>query len=420
MSRQGKACRFLACVFLGAVLVLVTGRAPAEADEGQEGLAISLRQLAEDLGSPEAYRLYGATRVYGLQVACDCRGMDCILIARREPGRPALRLDDLKVAYDNVKGGGPKPACSIDPRQDCLRRLKDLARRIFSCGDAAMVQRLLREWERICSEPQDVRVFGVSPDCHMARAMVIADYDLKSVCNGAETLEGITSLSDILLEKARADIAESGRVSIPMELCSRFWFNPGEVSFGKRGHVVWLTRCEVVLLTEQEAVTPYGALQGLSRPNPFAKQFADQFAVQYKTIARNKPIYRELQSQYRFVALAELMDKEELFADARDVLENLFTRVKVQSFEYPEALPGKYGLKKLVGEKAVPQGIMRYCLYLPSFGGVSMDVRVTPASIRPDYSGDGKALEATVVAQRPSESAVCWGFPMPASLAADE
>lgn len=398
---------FLKCAVL--ILILLLSQCSGSQD-GTVGLAISLRELASDLDSPLAYSLYNTTRIEGMLFTTDARGMDCILVARKEPGRPVLRLDDFAVAYSNIMKGTQRPGCSIDPRKECLRQLDKLSNEMSASPNIEEMDQFLNEWERLSSLPQDVRIFGVEPDTLFAKVMVDADYFLKSICNGSEELEGIRSHSDLLLEEAKANLAKNDKLTIPLDSYNRFWFNPGEILFAKNRGLLLLTRCEVTLKTEEEAVSLEGDLEGLGKPNPYARRFTARFTERYDEIAVQKPIYRKLENLYRFVALADLLRRER--SDAKDVVDRLFERVKIQRFEYPLTLPGKYGLKKIERYGEEDDVSPFYRLFLPSCGGVCMTVVLTQKNIKSDSSWDSTELKNRMLRERPSVEAVCWPFEM--------
>jgi hypothetical protein len=396
--------------------------------------AISLRGLMSQLDSREAFNLFGSTWVRGFVFTEDEGGKDCILLTDVEPDRPPLRLDDFAVAYQNVKHGFVRPGCSIDPREETTAELVALlngtrkradpvtallGRLIFDYADpdeaesadpvrAATAQRA--EFERIARSPQDVRVFGVSPDTHFAFVMVDADYHMKSVVNGDEKFPGITGTRDLRIEQRRRDAYER-RASKSSMFSDRYWFNPGKPLYRRDDSAFILDACPVVLRTEAQSVTPEGGRMGLSRPDPLAQKFADQFTAKYQTMAKLKPRYRELENLYRFVALAQLLQGEGREFGFNDQLDRLFRRVEIERYDNPTTLPGKPSTHKYSGRtrdgRHYYRGILRSC------GGVSMNFAIVPAEnrlVEPQGQADVNTARQTVVQSRPSPKAVRWEF----------
>jgi hypothetical protein len=391
------------------------GQSPAGAAKANSTtwMAVSLRELKSNLSSSKATSFMGTTRVYGFIYSEDEGGPDCILITTCEPNRALLRLDDFKVAYENVKSSDLRPACTIDPRPDVLRNLVRVAGNITQADDLAAMEQRLKEFEKIACSDQDVRVFGIPTGTNFANVMLHADYDLKAISNGSEKVEGLASLTRIILDKAESEIAQTGSFSSPLGVFgSRFWFNPGEAAYRRNADAVLLTKCRVVLKTEEEAITPQGNLSGLAKADPAAEKFARDFTDQYSKIAKVKPKYRELENLYRFVALAELMLNADVArGQLRQVVEGLLDQVPVPKYQHKATLPGRYAVGKLDGSIPTAGGILKYHLRLPTCGGVSIDIRAETMKKEPDDAGRLELIASTILAIRPSKRAVCWELP---------
>ena len=419
MSDPGRHRRWLLPVALCVLVICACAPRAGTSEEAEagatqdaaaprKGIAISLRELASDIDSPEARSLYGITRIEGFLATSDSRGGDVILVGRKEPRRPALRLDDLMVAYRNIVASRQRPACTIDPSPECIRGLTEVSEKLAKAAGPGETDELLKQWEALCALPQKVGVFGVSANTHFAKVMVDADYYLKSVTNGTEKLKGITSVADILAKALKAEIAANDAAPAPTDFCNRYWFNPGQIRYARRDGMVRLTTCEVVLLTEEEAATPEGELSGLGRPNPYAKEFAGEFTAQFGDITSHKPLYRELESLYRFVALATLLGDKGLGPGGTKVLDDLLRLADLHTAGCPETLPGKYGLKRVAGTRWI----------LPSCGGVSMAMSVGSGNIQTFWTGDLMRLENWMLHHRPSATDVSWSFPLTSPVAA--
>lgn len=381
--------------------------------------AISLRELRTHLGDADAATLYGSTWLRGFVLMDDERGKDVVLLTYVEPGRPPVRLEDLAVAYRNVVDGQQRPACTIDPRQETIRKLMSLAQRLQQLTDATAVEGLLAEIQRAATAPQDVRVFGVGAESHFGKIMVEADYYLKSVCNGTEKLAGIVGITPLFMQAAEKELRSKGTLTMPLTVYNRFWFNPGEPAFyrtDEQGTVI-LGRCPVVLKTEEEAVTPQGSHVGTARPNPIAKQFSERFSDDYKRIARLRPVYRELENLYRLVALADLLVQEVGDSGYAEVVDGTLRQAPVRSYPVGATLPGRYSVEKLEGQVPMGNQTMMYQLWLPSCGGVSIDLHVDQKQNRVrDPEGREQQVKRDVVRSRPSPRAVAWAFRSPSLM----
>ncbi len=333
-------------------------------------------------------------------------GKDCILICAQEPNRPALRLDDLAVAYKNVTAGGARPACTIDPRAEALKRLAEVGQSIVSAKDQSVIERQLEEWKKAAGAPQDVKVFGVEPATPFAKTMVDADYRMKTICNGVEPLKEVVSFTDLVIRRIKSEIEDKGKSESPMEFYNRFWFNAGEITYRSDGGLFLLSKCQVVLLTEQEAITQEGKRTGAAKANPFAKEFAEQFTAKFDEVSKVKPIYRELENLYRAVGATVLMDVEAGALGVRQCLNGSLGQVEVTKERFTDTLPGKYGLKKVQG--TVPGGM--YVLWLPSCGGVSIDITMNHMKKEGAPPGPLREAAKTIQTKRPGRGAVTWRF----------
>jgi hypothetical protein len=371
--------------------------------------------MTTDLAERDAAVLYGATSIRGFIFTEDSRGKDCILLTFVEPDRPALHVEDLAVAYRNLTTSPrQRPGCTINPRPDTMQKLSRTAAAISAATSSSAVEGLLADWARIAGSPQDVVVYGVSPDTHFAKIMVDADYVMKSVTNGALTIKGISSLAQLSVDKARAEIAKTNKLAPTRMLSDRFWFNPGPPALYRTDNngTVILGKCPVVLLTEEEAITPSGHLAGKARPDPLAKRFADEFTADYQDIALQKPLYRELEGLFRCVALVDLMLNAAPNAATRKIIDKFMQEIRVPRYSYSATVKGKYGLEKLETRRETLHGVLEIRLWMPSCGGVSVDVHPDLQAHRlADPQGVVPVLTRAVIAARPTSRTIYWPFP---------
>ena len=381
----------------------------------------------------ELVNLCGLTRVTGYVV--DERRGDLVLLGEVEAGAPALDVGDLAVALRNAglryaprKGktavysapGRSAPGCSIDPDPEVVRRLSAAGQSAAARG--AMEEGLAR-WCEICAEPQKVRVMGVPFESRFAQVMVEADYLMKRLADGSVGLgiPGLVSLAGMRAAAAREEFARGGEVGAGLYL-NRFWFCPGRTSFREEEGVVGIEECAVALLTEEEYLTGEG-IAGRGRPEPRAQEFAEGFSAHYQEIAAKEPIYRELEGLFRFVALAKLIRYQKLEGKVSYLTE----RLPMPKAAVPRTLPGIARVVYAEGEREIEGGKEIMQLWMPSCGGVSMDVRVTTKNFRRSSAkkaaggaktaaASGKAAGAkaaptkkeAILKARPSADALYW------------
>ena len=385
----------LALLLVG-VLSFATGllqAAAASSPETGRARAVSLKVLQARLKTAFAKRqqpaelltLCGLAHVSGYVV--DEKTRDLILVGKVEAGAPALHVEDLAVALRSAwlryapRRGNVRyfsnPGCSIDPSPDVIAGLRDIGE--SARGHAADMDDRMDEWCEICSQPQQVRVMGVPFDSHFARVMVDADYLMKRLVDGSLRTEiaGFTSLTDLNLAAARARFQRDGTSGITRFSLNRFWFYPGEARFQEEEGLVTIEECPVILRTEEQYLTR-GEVAGQGRPDPMAQRFAESFSAHYREIAGAQPIYQQLEGLFRFVALARLLQYQREQAD----LDYLMNRFPVPVVKVDRTLPGIALVNRIETRRQVADGEETMRLWLPTCGGVSMDLKVGPQNLK--------------------------------------
>ena len=373
--RSGKLTVATAC------LLAVAGALPGHAATGR-ALSLNAAAAAAKRGSAgEIERLCGITEVVGYVE--DEAARDVILIGRADPSLPALHLDDFAVAlrnvwlkYARVEGHTryySPPGCSIDPDPEVLRRL-GLVGNTMRGDPEAGAESAADEWSRIGRSPQKVRVMGVPFDSRFARVMVEADYYMKRLTNGSVKLDipGFVSLEEITARSIRKELAEGRELSTPPHTLNRFWFSPGECTYEQDRGAVRLTTCRVKLLTEEEFLTEHGGVAGMGRPSPSAAQFARDFSSHYDQIAAARPIYRELEGLFRFVAVGRLLRESRVSCAG---LAHLLQSHKVSTVPVSRQVLGLTNVSRIEETIETSHATVTRSVLLLSCGGVNMDVR---------------------------------------------
>ncbi|MFH1688774.1 MAG: DUF1598 domain-containing protein [Candidatus Eisenbacteria bacterium] len=411
----------LALCILAACLPLETGPASAGKPKGK---AVSLRVLQRKLGEcepggtcpDEVLHLGGITRIVGY-VTDDDTG-DVILVGETDESAPPLHLQDFIVALKSARGdyaelrGGiyfySNPGCSIDPNPDVMMDLTEVSESIDSATTEEEVALGILDWYSACREPQEVKVFGVPFDTRFAKVMVDADYEMKRLVDGSDSLDirGFRSLTDMSLAQARRDMLADDD-SDPLSSLNRFWFYPGEVTYREDEGVKVIEQCPVVLLTEEEYLSSSGESVGSGRADALAAEFAGDFTDHYDEIADERPIYRELEGLFSMVALSKLMKADGVLTEAQFDLSYLLDRYRVPETPVPRTLTGHANVKAVAVHI---EGYMPSKTWLPSCGGVGMDIQATDENILPDVTGRLERLGNAVLLSRPGASVLSWQF----------
>lgn len=390
-------------------------------------VAISLRELQNAIldntrGLPlrkEIAELGGMTRPLGYII--DKETHDLILFGDKDSSAPAVFLDDFVVALRNAwlkyarQEGGTvyysDPGCSIDPPPKVIQDLGRLGEAINSAGSPRETDRFIRDWGRICKTPQTVRVVGVPFDSRFGMVMVMADYEMKRLVDGSDSLKtkAFWSLTDTTLGRFRSSIQNGTNAPLSVSFVNRFWFCPGDVVYGKDSEVAVLEQCPIRLLTEEQYEAKGGRLEGRGHAEPLAKAFADNFGRVYDAVAEERPIYRELESLFRLVAIAKMME----YAHAPDAagieLGLLLDKHEVASVRVDRTLPGRSNVKEFSHRTYKDNGYVERHVWLPSCGGVSMEIKPGRAEIKRDEA-KLSALAKSIKHKRPNGKSVTWRF----------
>jgi hypothetical protein len=365
---------------------LACGVAGAET-AGVKSRAVSLtvfQKVLQETGGEGPRELCGLTRVEGYVV--DGAHRDVVILGKVDPAAPPLHTEDFAIALRSAwlkyawKEGGKRyyanPGCSIDPDPAVMQELSGISARIGATQDPEAMEELLARWCEVSKRPQTVRVKGVPRDSHFAAVMVQADYELKRLVDGSVTLQtpGVMSLVDRIMEAAKEDLSQGRDLRGPANAMSRFWFFPGKAQFAREGDAISIVQCPVVLLTEEQYLSGSG-VAGKGRPEPTAREFAESFSARYAAVAQEQPIYQELEGLFRLVTLAKLMKYQNVKVDLRYFLE----RHPVAKTETPRTLPGMCRVRRFEQSRETATGTHTSYLWMPSCGGVSMEVKIKPS-----------------------------------------
>jgi hypothetical protein len=390
--------------------------------------ALSLKVLQERLkthhnkGSypQELAHLAGLNRIIGFVI--DEARHDIVLVGEVDESLPPLYLEDFVIALRNAKlkyaelRGNTyyysNPGCSIDPDTSAVQKLYETGNQLFSTSSVEEVEETIKKWHSICRSPQQVRVMGIPFDTRFACIMVTADYDMKSLVDGSDSLgiPGFLSLTDMTINIARESIKKGKPVSLSFSM-NRFWFYPGENRYLEDDGAVIIKQCPVVLLSEEEFLSKRGGIVGRGQPDPLAHDFTEKFTSRYAAIAAQRPVYTELENLFRFVALAKIIDLKSADAKAGLDLSYLMDEYRVQMVPVKRQLEGRSSVKGFEHRRDYNGGYQIARLWLPSCGGVSIEIEVSQENFFKDPA-DHKPSEIRekVLDTRPSPEVLFWDF----------
>jgi hypothetical protein len=214
--------------------------------------------------------------------------------------RPPLRLDDLLTALRTVARTG-QLGCSIDPVADRLAKTQQW---IAQNSTPASAQVAVARYEKMAQilGLQDVTVWGLPEDSHLAKVFVEADYRMKRIVMGHENprVRGF---------KSHLAMLKPGTNSL-----RRWWFTPLYDKFEvNEDRTAWHFAGPRAQLSSQEEYAD-AAGQRFDSPHKLAsaEKFAQQFTKKFPDLCKNIAVFAEMQNAFDLTVFAALMQKERM------------------------------------------------------------------------------------------------------------
>lgn len=224
-----------------------------------------------------------------------------------ETQRPTMRLDDLVVVMRNAQREKGRYGCSINPYQERLAATQDFLKK---SGDRSLSPRQRDKWLddlRQTLGKQEIEVYGVDPDTHVALTLVEADYHMKRIGMGLEdgTLGVPSYLSMIQVEP--------GQSPPPMDVL-RWWFalNYSAVATTEARDIFEIRGSGVQVLSENELLAQNGERVHTGKSTALNETFAHNFTTHYDALAQKYPVYAELENVFDLTLAAAIIEKENL------------------------------------------------------------------------------------------------------------
>lgn len=365
-------------------------------------------------------QLYGITRIIGY--VKDEVNRDIILLGSVDKSLSSLYVDNFVIAlrnawmkYTELRGNTryySYPGCTIDPDPEVLKKLDEVKMQIQDSRGVKAVEQAIKQWKSICKSPQKVEVFGVPFNTHFGWVMVKADYDMKRLVDGSDQLDvaGFSSLIDMELEIAKKSVLSGKPISIPLSSLNRFWFYPGKNLYLEDEDMVIIKECPVILLTEEEFLTKGGKVLGSGRANPYAKKFTEIFSALYPRIAKQRPIYYELENLFWFVTLAKILKFKSPLEKIGLDIDYLLNQYPIRSTPVKKFLPGRSNVKGFKHREEYEDGYSDSQLWIPSCGGVLIEIEPESGDFLKDQSGRIARLKEKVLKKRPSMNELYWDY----------
>lgn len=407
----------IAVILCALMIVYLFIIAAVQADD-IAGIAVSMKALQSAVKAgdkPQALTLAGLTRIDGFIVDPDNR--DIVLYGQADSSQPELYFDDLVVALRNVNMSYARisgntyyyasPGCSIDPDPAIIRQLQEI-RNQHEDG------KWIDQWNEVGVSPQSVRVMGIPFNTRFASIMVDADYYMKKLVNGSvnPNIYGFQSLMGMRMDLAKAQKKAGTRKPDSGASINRFWFYPGDCLYAFNDNIAALNECNVKLLTELEYLADSGKIAGTGQSDVLAQRFADNFTANYQQIEEFNPVYKELESLFRFVGLAKMINETKAVKLSGINTGFIDKGYDVKTAAVARQLPGLTNANEIRDRQRVEGGYLVTTSTFVSCGGVSMDMHpFRNATFSTRYPvPDIRQLSKTILTARSSKSALSWPF----------
>lgn len=222
-------------------------------------------------------------------------------------GRPVLQLDDFVTILRAFSANRQKFfSCSINPRQEGLKRLKDY---VTQTSGRPLSPGRVRSWTNTLQEKlgmQDIVYAGIDPESRVARVIIEADYRMKLIGIGKYDFASgvkIPSIFDLMTpQEQQASKLDALRWWLTMKY-DAVLHTADENGFEFVGSSV-LCQSENQLLNDLGQQVQTGKSEGSNLT------FAEKFTQQYAELAKQDVVFADLQNVFDLALVAAILHHE--------------------------------------------------------------------------------------------------------------
>lgn len=227
-----------------------------------------------------------------------------------ESGRPVLQLDDFVDVLRAFSGSGQKWfSCSIDPRPEGLKALKDYVAQTSSrpLSPGAGVRNWTAQLQQKLGR-QDIVYSGINPQSRVARVIIEADYRMKLIGIGKFDFETGSRIPSIF-ELMSTEEQKSGKLD-----ALRWWLTMkyDSVLHSSDGDAFEFVGSSVQCLSENQFLNTQGqqVLTGKSEGANLA--FAQTFTSKYDDLAKRDLVFADLRNVFDLALVASLLEHRQI------------------------------------------------------------------------------------------------------------
>ncbi|MEX0726359.1 MAG: DUF1598 domain-containing protein [Planctomycetaceae bacterium] len=226
-----------------------------------------------------------------------------------ESGRPTLYLDDfVTVLRIFAPEGASAFSCSINPREEGLKALKDYVEKSQAGGPIRSTA--VKGWVKQLQKKlgmQDIVLQGVPGDSRVARVITEADYRMKLIGIGKlKGPAGIESFFDLL--------SQADQKSQPELEALRWWMTMkyDAVLHSADRNVFAIEGSSVLCQSENEFLNAQGQRVHTGKAEATNRLFAEKFTAHYAELAKRDLVFADLQNVFDLALVAALVHQEGL------------------------------------------------------------------------------------------------------------
>ncbi len=223
-------------------------------------------------------------------------------------GKPTLQLDDMVTLLRTFSPGARQMfGCSIDPNAEGLKAVKEF---VAASQDKPLAAGGAKAWATKLGQKlgrQDITIYGVPTNSHVARVILEADYRMKLI--GVGKLEGGSNIPDYFeLTAKHPEFANSNLEALRWWLTMKYeavLHSPDRTAFEIAGASV---QCR----SENQFLKENGERVVTGKAEPINEMFAQNFTEHYDELVAKDAVFGDLKSVFDMALVAALIEREDL------------------------------------------------------------------------------------------------------------
>ncbi len=222
-------------------------------------------------------------------------------------GRPVLQLDDFVdvLRSFSTNSGSQVFTCSINPKPDGLKQLKEMVERSNARGPlaAGAVTGWTKQLQSALGK-QDIVYSGINPESRVARVIIEADYRMKLIGIGKSANDAkIPSIFDLMT------VAEQKSSKLD---ALRWWLTMkyDSIQHSPDGNSYELVGSSVLCQSENQYLDSLGQQVQTGQTDGANRLFAENFTKRYEELAKYDLVFADLKNVFDLALVASLVHNQ--------------------------------------------------------------------------------------------------------------